>query len=67
MLAFKELQQVLDGSMSLDGMSQRTICKDFVLVLASYLLATDDARFFQVMNDSLHGPLRDSHTRRNLP
>lgn len=45
--------------MGLDGMSERLIGANSILILSSYLGTLDDSCFFQLTNDSLDGALRD--------
>lgn len=63
-------QQVADRAVGFDWMSQWLVGEDFILILPANLLAADEASSFQVLDDSLHGPLGDpdlsSHFSKDL-
>ena len=53
--------------MRFDGVTQRLISLNHVVVLAAYSFALNDPASLKISDDSLHGSLSDPHLQRNLP
>lgn len=58
-IAVNELKQIADGPMGLDAMSELRGEIDLVAIAASDSFTRDEAAFFKVGDDSLHGSFRD--------
>lgn len=57
--AVEEIQQIPDGAMRLNPMSQGLVAQDAIVVLATDLFAFNEPIGFQVGNDSLNGAFGD--------
>lgn len=53
--------------MRLDGVAQRLLKQNAVMILATDFPSLDESARFQIGNDALNGPLGDSHFGRNVP
>ena len=52
--------------MCLNCMSKRLVSNDVIMVLAAYLMPFENASFFQIGDDSLHGSFGDSNLNRDV-
>lgn len=59
-------QQVLDGPVRLQGMSQRLCPGDVIAVAPPLAFPAQDARVFEFPHDPLHGPLGDADRHRDF-
>lgn len=59
-------QQRTDRSMRFIRMSERFICSDSVVVLATDFFAIDESAGLEIGDDPLHGPFGDSDSQRHL-
>jgi len=59
-------QQLANGSVGLDRMAKRLSRGNPIAILSTKPFSLDKAAFFQVRNDSLHRPFRDSHSGRDI-
>ena len=60
------LQQVLDGPVRLQGMSQRLCPGDVIAVAPPLAFPAQDARVFEFPDNPLHGPLGDTDRHRDF-
>ena len=59
-LSHDQVEEISDFAVSLDGVPQRFVRQNAILVLATNPLAFDETAFFQVLHDPLDRPLRDA-------
>lgn len=62
----QQVEQVADGAMGFDRMSQRLLGENPIAVLAPYLFPLDESAGFQFNNNSLHGTLGDADLQRDF-
>ena len=61
-----KVQKIADVSVFFDCVSQWEIAHDMVVILSTDFLAEKESIFFEVNDNSLHGPFGDSNLRGNF-
>lgn len=67
LLPFDQVDEITDGSMSFNGMTEKFIGLQRVPILSSDLFSFDESPFFQVRNNALDGSFRNTDSESHFP